>query len=94
MVLLSISQINEHLGMLSDWNLEDGGKLIIKNFKFKDFREAVDFINKVSEIAEAEEHHPDIKIYDYNNVEVKLTTHSVLGLTEKDFKVASEIDKL
>ena len=94
MELLSISQINESLGKLSDWDLEDGGKLIIKNFKFKDFKEAADFINKISEVAETEQHHPDIRIYDYNNVEIKLTTHSAKGLTEKDFKVASKIDKL
>ena len=94
MELLSISQINENLGKLSDWNLEDNGRIIIKNFKFEDFKEAVDFINKVSEIAETEKHHPDIKIYDYNNVEIKLTTHSVLGLTEKDFKVAEKIDSI
>ncbi|MBS3086077.1 4a-hydroxytetrahydrobiopterin dehydratase [Candidatus Pacearchaeota archaeon] len=94
MELLSISQINENLGKLSDWNLEDNGRIIIKNFKFEDFKEAVDFINKVSEIAETEGHHPDIKIYDYNNVEIKLTTHSVLGLTEKDFKVAEKIDSI
>ena len=94
MELLSISQINENLGKLSDWNLEDNGRIIIKNFKFEDFKEAVDFINKVSEIEETEGHHPDIKIYDYNNVEIKLTTHSVLGLTEKDFKVAEKIDSI
>ena len=47
MELLSISQINENLGKLSDWNLEDNGRIIIKNFKFEDFKEAVDFINKV-----------------------------------------------
>lgn len=94
MGILSMSQINESLGNLSDWSLEDNGKLIIKIFKFKDFMEAVNFVNKISEIAENEEHHPDIKIYDYNNVEIKLMTHSDGGLTEKDFKVASEIDKL
>ena len=93
MALLSMSQINAYLEKLSDWGLKDGGKMIIKNFKFKDFKEAVEFVNKVSEIAEAEEHHPDIRIYDYNNVEVKLTTHSAKGLTEKDFKVALNIDK-
>ena len=94
MELLSISQINENLEKLSDWNLEDNGRIIIKNFKFKDFKEAVEFVNKVSEIAETEGHHPDLRIYNYNNLEIQLTTHSLQGLTEKDFKVAFEIDKL
>lgn len=94
MTQLSISQINQFLGKLSNWDFGDSGKSIIKNFKFKDFKEAVEFVNKVSEIAEKEGHHPDLRIYDYNNLEIKLTTHSAGGLTEKDFKVASEIDKL
>ena len=91
---LSISEINENLEKLPDWNLEDVGIIITRNFKFEDFKEAVDFVNKVSEIAEAEQHHPDIRIYDYNNVEIKLTTHSAQGLTEKDFDVALRIDEL
>ena len=94
MTLLSISQINENLSRLSDWSLEDNGKSIVKNLEFQDFEEAVDFINKITEIAEAEGHHPDIKLYDYNNLEIKLTTHSADGLTKKDFDVALKIDKL
>ena len=94
MELLSIKQINENILKLSDWNLEDNGKSIIKNFKFNNFKEAVDFINKISEVAETENHHPDIKLYDYSKIEIKLTTHSVKGLTEKDFKVAFEIDNI
>jgi len=94
MELLSIRQINENLLKLSDWNLEDNGKSIIKNFKFNNFKEAVDFINKISEVAEIENHHPDIKLYDYSKIEIKLTTHSVGGLSGKDFKVAFEIDNL
>ena len=94
MELLSIKQINENILKLSDWNLEDNGKSIMKNFKFNNFKEAVDFINKISEVAETENHHPDIRLYDYNKIEIKLTTHSVGGLTGKDFKVAFEIDNL
>ena len=94
MELLSISQVSTYLENLTDWDLEDNGKLIIKNFKFKDFKEAVDFVNKVSGIADTLGHHPDIRLYDYNNLEIKLTTHSSGGLTEKDFNMASEIDKL
>ena len=94
MEFLSMSEINRFLGELSGWDFGDSGKSIIKNFKFKDFKEAIEFVNKVSEIAEKEEHHPNIKIYDYNNVEIELTTHASNGLTEKDFKVAEEIDLL
>ncbi len=94
MTSLSLSQISTYLEKISGWDLEDSGRLLVKNFKFKDFKETIEFVNKISEVAEREEHHPDLKVYDYNNLEVKLTSHSDGGLTEKDFKVASEIDKL
>ncbi|MEM3092058.1 MAG: 4a-hydroxytetrahydrobiopterin dehydratase [Candidatus Pacearchaeota archaeon] len=94
MELLSISEINEKLLKLSDWNLEDNGKSIVKIMNFKDFNEVIDFVNEIKEIAEEEGHHPDLRIFDYNNLEIKLTTHSFKGLTQKDFNVAMKIDKL
>ena len=94
MELLPVAQINENLSKLSDWNLEDNGKSIVKNFEFENFREAVNFINKVAEIAEQENHHPDMVLHDYNQLEIKLTTHSAPGLTKKDFDVALRIDEL
>ncbi len=94
MELLSISLINANMEKLSDWSLEDNGKCIIKLFEFPDFRTAVEFINKIAQIAEQEEHHPEIKLYDSNKLEIKMFTISAGGLTEKDFKVAEEIDKI
>ena len=70
------------------------GNNIKKTFEFEDFKKAIKFINKIAEIAEREAHHPDITLYNYNKVEVKLTTHSVGDVTEKDFKLASEIDNI
>ena len=94
MELLPVAQINENLSKLSDWNLEDNGKSIVKNFEFEDFKGAVNFINKVAEIAERENHHPDMALHDYNKLEITLTTHSAHGLTKKDFDVALRIDEL
>jgi len=94
MGLVSIAQINEYLARVPNWNLEDNGKSIIRVFEFKDFLESVRFINMVSGIAEGENHHPDIRLYDYNKVEITLTTHSLGGLTEKDFAVSLEVDNL
>jgi 4a-hydroxytetrahydrobiopterin dehydratase len=97
MTLLSIAEINDNLERLSDWSMEDIGKSISRTFEFPDFRAALSFVNKVGEIAEAEGHHPDINIHDYNKVDISLSTHSAGadgGLTGKDFKVASEIDKI
>jgi len=93
MGLLSTSQINENLARIPDWNLEDNGKSVMKIFEFKDFGQAVSFINKISEIAEQEKHHPNLRLYEYNKLEVKLSTHSLGGLTEKDFALALKIEE-
>lgn len=77
---------------LNDWeNIER--RKIRKEFNFADFTEAIDFVNKVADLAEKSDHHPDIHIY-YKKVVLELWTHSVVGLTEKDFSLAEEIDKL
>src|SRR3989338_2731464 len=89
---LSMNEINENLDKCSDWSVEDGGKSIIKNFNFSSFNEAVEFINEVAKVAEFEGHHPDLRLYNYKNVEVKLTTHAAGGLTQKDFDVARGVD--
>ena len=88
---LSEGEIQKSLKQLNGWFI-DKGKLK-KEFTFKDFKEAVSFVNKVSEIAERENHHPDINLHNYNNVSISLNTHEIGGLTERDFLVASEIVK-
>ena len=94
LVLLSIVQINDKLGKLSDWNLENNGKSIMKNFQFKDFKETVYFFNKIAEIAEQESHFPDLRISNLNNLEINLTTYSANGLTSKDFEIAFRIEEM
>lgn len=94
MKLLSVSEINKNLGELSDWSLSGNGKSITRNFELKNFKEAIDLVNKIAKIAEEKNHHPDIRIHDYNNLEVKLSTHSAGGLTQIDFEVAEKIDSL
>ena len=91
---LGIAQISSYLEKTPDWSLEDNGQYIMRLFEFPDFTAAVEFVDKIVPLANEEEHHPDVRIHDYNKVEVKLTTHSAGGLTEKDFKVAAKIDKL
>jgi 4a-hydroxytetrahydrobiopterin dehydratase len=76
---------------LKEWKLT--GDSIEKNFKFKDFKEAIRFINRVADIAESENHHPDILLWSWNNVKLTLTTHTAKGLSEKDFSLASKIDE-
>ena len=74
-----------------DWVL--GDKEISREFRLKDFREAVDFVLKIADIAEEQGHHPDIAI-SYNVVKLTLWTHKVGGLTANDFIVAAKIDRL
>ena len=76
---------------VSNWQLED--KMIRKQFKFKNFVEAIKFVNKVAAVAEAEGHHPDIEIK-WNKVTLELWTHSIGGLSENDFIVAAKVNAI
>ena len=69
---------------------ENNGKEITRTYKFKDFVEALAFVNKVAGLAEAADHHPDIDIR-WNKVRLTLSTHSAGGLTDKDFALALQI---
>ncbi|MFD2515824.1 4a-hydroxytetrahydrobiopterin dehydratase [Pontibacter locisalis] len=76
----------------SKWSVVDGKK-IRREFTFSDFVAAMAFANRVAEIAESEEHHPDLHIY-YGRVVVELWTHAIDGLSENDFIVAAKIDEI
>lgn len=78
---------------INEWTMVEDTH-IEKTLKFKDFLEALSFVNKVGEIAENEGHHPDIKIHNWNKVTLTLSTHSIPGLSENDFILASKIDEL
>lgn len=73
--------------------IRDGVHKITRQFKFKDFLEAMEFVNKVADLAQLEDHHPDIKIV-YNKVQLDLFTHAVGGLSENDFIMAAKINKI
>jgi 4a-hydroxytetrahydrobiopterin dehydratase len=77
---------------MEDW--KETQQEIAKTFNFKDFVGAIDFVNKVKDVAEQYQHHPDIYIHSYNKVKITLTTHSEGRVTDKDYKVAQEIDKV
>ena len=78
---------------VAGWELNAEAKAISKNFKFKDFAQALSFVNKIGEIAESEEHHPDIEL-GWGRVKISLTTHAIKGLSENDFIMAAKIDEL
>ncbi|MBP9771592.1 MAG: 4a-hydroxytetrahydrobiopterin dehydratase [Candidatus Pacebacteria bacterium] len=83
--------ITTRLVQIPGWILE--GKSLVRAFEFKDFAEALVFVNKVGTEAEKVEHHPDITIA-YNKVTLTLSTHSEGGLTEKDFDLAKAINRI
>ncbi|HET7577934.1 MAG TPA: 4a-hydroxytetrahydrobiopterin dehydratase [Bacillales bacterium] len=87
---MSEAEIQEHLKKVSGWEVVDGK--LWKAFKLKDFKASLAFVNNVGELAEKANHHPDILIQ-YNRVTLSLMTHDEDGITEKDFKLASEIEK-
>lgn len=78
---------------MNNWT-EKNNKLE-REFEFSNFKEALEFVNKVGELAEEANHHPDILLHDYKKVLVTLTTHSEGSVvTEKDRKLAGEIGKI
>lgn len=88
---MNLNEVTEAMGEISDWSLE--GNTIIKNISFDSFKQAMDFVNRVAEIAERMQHHPYILVK-FNMVKLILFTHATNGLTKIDFDVAKEIDKL
>ena len=89
--LLSPEEISRRLPVLAGWQLE--GKTIEKKFRFADFRAAMGFVNRVADLAEVENHHPDILIH-YREVTLVLWTHAAGGLTGRDFQLAADIDSV
>ena len=85
------AEAEEYLIQVEGWTLSEDAKHIIKVYKFKDFIGAINFVNKVADIAESKGHHPDIKI-NYNKVILELWTHAIGGLSENDFIVAAKVD--
>ena len=88
---LTKEEAESQIKQLKGWNLDDAA--IKKIFAFKDFKEAMSFVNKAAEIAEKAGHHPDLTI-SYNKVEITLTTHAIKGLSVNDFIVADRIDEI
>jgi 4a-hydroxytetrahydrobiopterin dehydratase len=88
------AQAHEMLKQLSsEWMLVDDAHLLVREFRFKNFADAMAFANKIATIAEEEQHHPDLAI-SWGNVSVELTTHAIHGLSENDFILAAKIDKI
>ena len=81
------------LKQVPEWTLSDDGVRIERQFSFNDFAKAMAFVNKVSDLAEAEGHHPDIT-FGWGYANVVLFTHKITGLHENDFIMAAKVDLL
>ena len=74
------------------WRQED--ESLVRDYEFDDFRGAMAFVNRVADVAEEVNHHPDILVHGWNKVRLVLTNHSAGGLTEPDFEMAARFDTL
>jgi 4a-hydroxytetrahydrobiopterin dehydratase len=75
------------------WLLSSDAKTINKHYEFKNFAQALEFVNKVGALAESEGHHPNIHMVDYKFVNIDLSTHAIDGLSQNDFILAAKIDE-
>jgi len=89
---MHLEEILDNLSTLKGWD-EFNQDYIKKTFIFPDFSEALKFVNEISKVAEAQNHHPKI-ILSYGKVIIKLSTHEAEGITYKDFELAKIIDEI
>ena len=88
---MTAEELVEKLSEVNNWEETDG--TIHRRFRFENFAESLDFVNKVGEIAESQDHHPDIT-FGWGYAEFSITTHDQGGLTEKDFALAKKIEAI
>ena len=77
---------------LPDWEVVEGHHLR-REFRFRNFGEALDFVNRVGELAEEQGHHPDVE-FGWGRAAITIFTHKIDGLTESDFVLAAKVDRL
>jgi len=90
---LATDEAKAMLNEVPGWELANDGKAIKRQFKFKNFKQSLAFVNKAGDIAEAEGHHPDIT-FGWGYAEFLLWTHAIGGLHENDFIMASKINEI
>ena len=86
------NEIGELSPQIPDWEVVEDHHLR-RAFKFKNFREALDFVNNVGELAEEQGHHPELH-FGWGHVELEVWTHKINGLTQSDFVFAAKVDRL
>lgn len=91
---LSRKEAEKYLSSVPGWIIDTKTKTISREYIIKNFMTAIHFINRVAQIAESENHHPDIHLAGYRNLRIDLSTHAIGGLSENDFIVAAKINEV
>lgn len=91
---MSVDEVQENLKSLPNWTMTICGKRIRRSLIVKNFAAGMDLFNRIAKMAEEENHHPDLHLTEYRKVSIEVWTHTVNGLTENDFILASKIDSL
>ncbi|MGA1050141.1 MAG: 4a-hydroxytetrahydrobiopterin dehydratase [Minisyncoccia bacterium] len=91
MTKLNLPEIQAKIN--SNWELSENTDLLSRRFELNNFVEALELVNKIGELAEKQQHHPDINL-GWGYVEIYLSTHDIGGISEKDIALAKAIDKL
>ena len=94
MDLLKDDEIAGKLRMIGPWEYDSEDKMIVRETTFKDFIEAMGFLNKMADLAEKLNHHPDMTVCEYNRVIVATTTHDAGGVTDNDVRLAQGFEEL
>jgi 4a-hydroxytetrahydrobiopterin dehydratase len=91
---LTPADVTQRLPLVPGWELMDDGKGLRLTRRLANFMAAIEVVNRVATIAEEEQHHPDIRIYGYRNLQLDFSTHSIGGLTDNDFIMAAKVNQL
>jgi 4a-hydroxytetrahydrobiopterin dehydratase len=91
---LTSAQVDPLLQQVPQWQLDESGDAIFRKIKLRDFVSAIALINRIAEIAEEEQHHPDLHVTGYRHLRIDLKTHAIGGLSENDFILAAKIDQV
>ncbi|KAA5543903.1 pterin-4-alpha-carbinolamine dehydratase [Roseiconus nitratireducens] len=87
-------QVGEFAQAIPQWRVNEAATMISRKLNAGNFSRAIRWINEIGEIAEQQQHHPDLHLTGYRHLQVDLTTHAIGGLSENDFIVAAQIDRL
>ena len=91
---LTSDQVKDLLESVPGWKVTADGQRIRREWTVKNFLAGMDFFHRVSGLAEREQHHPDLHLTGYRNVAIEIWTHAIGGLSENDFILAAQIDRL